>query len=179
MPIFEHAHAFQVACSAIKLLPVNTCVLLDALGTQLNCSVIVDGLMFDWRSCFDNHWGDFAHLAIQLFHNSVGAKINNTTTAADRNILLLVQNGAMANCRKEDVRFVRVICLLDVASLFTITNPGPTMLCVSFYVKLPQTTVAMATAGGAAYNLTTCHGPADLSAMTREQFRMLILEPCL
>ena len=179
MPIFERAHAFQIAHSAIKLLPVNMCVLLDALGTQLNCSAIVDSLMFDWRSRFNDHWGDFAHLAIQSFYNSAGAKINNTTTAVDPNILLPIQNGAVANCRKEDVRFVRVICLLDFASLFTIANPGPTMLCVSFYVELPQTMAVMATASGAAYNLTTWHGPVDLYAMTREQIRTLILEPCL
>ena len=179
MPIFKRAHTFQVACSTIELLPVETRVLLDALGTQLNCSAIVDGLMSDWRSCFDNNWGDFANLAIRSFHNSAGARINNTTTAANPNILLPVQNSAVANCRKVDVCFVRVPCLLDFASLFTIANPGPTMLRVSFYVELPQTTVVMATAGGTAYNLTTWHGPANLPAMTREQLRTLILEPCL
>jgi len=179
MPIFERAHAFQVARSAIELIPVDTHVLLDALGTQLNCSAIVDSLLFDWRSRFDDHWGDFAHLTIQSFHNSAGTKINNTTIAGNPNILLPVQNGAVVNCRKEDVRFVRVLCSLDFASLFTIVNPGLTMLRVSFYIELPQMTVAMATAGGAAYNLTTWHGDADLSTLTREQFRTLILEPCL
>jgi hypothetical protein len=135
--------------------------------------------MFDWRSRFDNNWGDFANLAIRSFHSSAGARINKTTTAADPNILLPVQNGAVANCHKEDVRFIRVLCLLDFASLFTIANPGPTMLHVSFYAKLPQTTVAMATVSGAAYNLTTWHGPANLPVMTREQLRALILKPCL
>jgi len=177
MPIFACAHAFQVARSAIELIPVNMRVLLDALGTQLNCSAIVDGPMFDWRSRFDDHWGDFAHLTIQSFHNSAGAKINNTSTAANPNILLLVQNGAAVNCRKEDVRFVRVLCSLDFASLFTIVNPGLTMLCLSFYVKLPQTTVAMATAGGAAqsHHLAWRSGPinTDLRAIPHTHPRAL------
>ena len=179
MPIFERAHAFQVARSAIELLPIDTSVLLDALGTQLNCSAIVDGLMFDWRSRFDDHWADFTHLSIQSFHNSAGAKINDTCTAANPSILLPVQNGNVANCRKEDVRFVRVVCSLDFSSLFTIPNPGPAVLRVSFYVELPQTTVAMTRAGGAAYNLTTWHGAGDLSTLSRADLRSLILDPCL
>ena len=178
-PIFERAHAFQVARSAIELIPVDTGVLLDALGTQLNCSAIVDSLIFDWRSCFDDHWGDFTHLTIQLFHNSARAMINNTSTTANPNILLPVQSGAVANCHKEDVHFVRVLCSLDFTPLFTIVNPGPTILRVSFHVELPQMTVAMAHANGATYNLTTWHGIEDLSTLTREQLRTLILEPCL
>ena len=97
MPIFERAHAFQVARSAIKLIPVDTRVLFNALGTQLNCSAIVNGLMFDWRSRFDDHWGDFTHLTIQSLHNSAGTKINNTTIAGNPNIPLPVQNGAVVN----------------------------------------------------------------------------------
>jgi hypothetical protein len=38
MPVFEHAHAFQVAKSALKALSVDTCLILKAMGAQLNCS---------------------------------------------------------------------------------------------------------------------------------------------
>jgi hypothetical protein len=37
----------------------------------------------------------------------------------------------------------------------------------------------MAHANGAAYNLTTWHGVEDLSTLTCQQLRTLILEPCL
>ena len=50
---------------------------------------------------------------------------------------------------------------------------------MSFYIELPQMTVAMAYANGTANNLTTWHGVEDLSTLTHKQLRTLILEPCL
>ena len=47
MPVYKRAHAFQVARTALGPLPVDMRLILDALGTQLNCSAIVDGLIFD------------------------------------------------------------------------------------------------------------------------------------
>jgi hypothetical protein len=104
MPVFEHAHAFQVVKSALKPLPVDTRLILDAMGTQLNCSTIVDGLMFDWRSLFDFAWYNFCNLAMVTFHNSTNAEIKNTTTASNPAILLPIQNGPKAMCRQKDVR---------------------------------------------------------------------------
>jgi hypothetical protein len=69
MHVFEHVHAFQVVKSALKPLPVNTRLILDAIGTQLNCSPIVNGLMYDWRSLFDAAWFDFCNLSIILYHH--------------------------------------------------------------------------------------------------------------
>ncbi len=104
MPVYECAHAFQVAPTALEPLPIDTCFILDAIGAQLNCSAIVDGLMFDWKNCSDEHWCDFANLVIQLFHKLAGAMINNTTTFTDPTILMPAQNAAVAACRKLDVR---------------------------------------------------------------------------
>jgi hypothetical protein len=53
------------------------------------------------------------------------------------------------------------------------------MLRVGFYIKLPQTTVAMTNGNNVAYNLTTWHGASDLSTMTSKEVRNLILESCL
>ena len=64
MPVFEHAHAFQVNKSALEPLPIDTRLILDVLGAQLNCSAIVDGLMLDWRGLFDSAWYDFNNLTI-------------------------------------------------------------------------------------------------------------------
>ena len=50
MPVYEGAHTFQVAKTALEPLPVNTRLILHAIGDQLNCSAIVDGLMFDWKN---------------------------------------------------------------------------------------------------------------------------------
>ena len=40
MPIHERAHAFQVIKSTLKSLPVDTRLILEAIGTQLNCNSI-------------------------------------------------------------------------------------------------------------------------------------------
>ena len=179
MPIYERAHAFQVIKNATENLPVDMRLILDAVGTQLNCSAIVDGLLYDWRAMFDDAWFDFANLSIVSFHDSAGAQINNTTVAGNPGLLLPVQDGPIAACRQQDVRFVRVSCTIDFAPLFTIANPGPTILRVGYYIELPQTTVNMLNGHGAAYNLTTWHGAADLSLLPRDQVRTLILDRCL
>jgi hypothetical protein len=106
MPIFEHAQNFQLVKNALKPLPINTCVILNAIGMQLNCSAIVDGLIYDWHTTFDKVWFDFRNLAIISFHDSTGAKINNTTVADNPAVLLPIQDGAVALCCRQDVRFV-------------------------------------------------------------------------
>ncbi len=67
IPSFECAHAFQVIKSALEPLSINTCLILDAIGMQLNCSTIVKGLMFDWKNAFDTRWFDFVNLTNLLF----------------------------------------------------------------------------------------------------------------
>ena len=52
-------------------------------------------------------------------------------------------------------------------------------LCISFYIKLPQTTIVLQNQRGADYNLTTWHGAANLATLTPDHVRMQILEPCL
>jgi hypothetical protein len=49
MPVYECIHAFQVARTTLEPLPVNTRLILDAIGAQSNCSAIIDSLMFDWN----------------------------------------------------------------------------------------------------------------------------------
>ena len=177
MPIHERAHAFQVIKSALESLPVDTRLILEAIGTQLNCNSQVDGSMFDFRSMFDEAWYDFANLAIQSFHNSAGAVINTTVSAVDPSILLPVANGPLPTCRQPDVRYVRVSCTIDFARLISV--PGPTVLRVGFYIELPQTTRVMVNGIGANYNLTSWLGADDLRSLTREEVRLQILEPCL
>jgi hypothetical protein len=45
----------------------------------------------------------------------------------------------------------------------------PMTLHICFYLKLPQTTVAMVNGNYVAYNLTIWHGTADLSTLTSEE----------
>ena len=179
MPVFERAHAFQVTKSALEALNVDTRLILEAMGAQLNCSTTVDGLIFDWRGLFDTAWHDFRHLSIISFHDSAGTAINNTTVAGNPALLLPVINGPIAACRQQDVRFVRVTCTIDFGGLVTLLDYGPTTLRVGFYLELPQTTAAMTNGAGGVYNLTTWHGTADLSTLTGDEVRQQILEPTL
>ena len=179
MPVFERAHAFQVNKSALEPLPIDTRLILDALGAQLNCSAIVDGLIFDWRGLFDSAWYDFQHLMIAGYHSSDGKEIKNCTIAGSSTILKPVQNGNKPDCRAPDLRFVRVTCSIDFTGLVTVANYGPTILRVGYYLELPQTTVPMTDGNGADYNLTTWHGVADLSTLIADEVRTRLLEPTL
>jgi hypothetical protein len=146
---------------------------------QLNCSTIVNRLIYDWRSTFDEAWFDVWNLAIISFHDSGGAQINNRTVAGNPAVLLPVQDSAVALCHRQDIRFVQVMCTINFHALMSITNPGPMMLRVGFYIVLPQTTVVMTNAGGVAYNLTTWHGAANFALLTCNQVCATMLEPSL
>jgi hypothetical protein len=52
-------------------------------------------------------------------------------------VLLPIVNGALANFRKKDVKFVRVQLMLDYASMVNVNPPGATVLRTEFYIKLP------------------------------------------
>jgi hypothetical protein len=110
----ERAHAYQVVKSTLEPLPVDMRLILDAMGAQLNCPAIGDGLITDFLSLFDERWYNFDNLMIQSFHDSSGAVINNTTTVANASILLPVQDGAIPNCRQPDIRFMRVLCTVNI-----------------------------------------------------------------
>jgi hypothetical protein len=179
MPIFERAHTFQVVKNTLEPLPIATQIILDMIGMQLNCSAIVDGLIYNWRITFDEARFDFRNLAIILFHDSAGAQINNTTIASNPAVLLPAQDGAVALCCKQDVRFIRVMCTINFQALITIPNPGPTTLCIEFYIELPQTTVMMVNSNKVAYNLTAWHGAANLAQLVHDQVCATILKPSL
>jgi len=53
------------------------------------------------------------------------------------------------------------------------------MLRVAFYIELPQSTRVMTNAAGGNYNLTSWLGADDLRALTKDDVRTTILEPCL
>ncbi len=149
------------------------------MGTQLNCSMTVDGLVHDWCGLFDSAWFNFNNLTIVLFHNLAGRGINNTSVAGNPTLLLPVVNGPVGNCRQQNICFVCVTCTINFTGLVAMDNYGPTMLRVGFYLKLPQTTFAMVNGNNQAYNLTTWHGAADLATLTSNKVCAQILEPTL
>ena len=67
----------------------------------------------------------------------------NTATAADASILLPVQNGVLADCRQQDVQFVRVQVSID----YSYSIPGVSPLRLDFYIELPQESCAMTNGG--------------------------------
>jgi hypothetical protein len=108
MPVHECGHAYQINKAALTNLPADFSLILDAFGVKLNASLTVEGIMSGWRSFFKDRWMDFGHLTILSFHQSDGNRIDDTTVAADPQVLLPVVNGALAICCKQDVKFVQV-----------------------------------------------------------------------
>jgi hypothetical protein len=106
MPVPKCVHAFQVNKSALKDLPTNLQLVIDAFGAQLNASSTVKGILSNWRWYFQEHWMNFSHLTILSFHNSRGDHIDDTTIAGNAQVLMPIQDGALPTCCKQDVRFV-------------------------------------------------------------------------
>jgi hypothetical protein len=175
MPVEERAHAYQVNKTALVSAPVDLQVQLDALSQQLNLAATVDGVRDDWLHFFHNSWCDFRRLAILSFHNEAGTQIQDTRTAANAAILLPVVNGNLANCRRPNVKFVRVQITLNFSSLVSFNPPGITTLQVEYYIKLPQTSRAMVNGAGAGYNLVTYHGADDLRTLQSAEVQATIL----
>ena len=184
MPVHERAYAFQMNKAAIMNLPVKTSTKLDALGVQLNASTSVDGSKASWVHHFHGGWTDFAtNLTILSYHNSAGAIINNATIAGAQGLILKpIQDGPVADCRPADIRFVRVRLALDYSSLLPAPAAGaahpPCFLRSEFYFELPQTTDQVLDGNNNPRQLTTWHGAADLTTLTSDDVRALILAPC-
>jgi hypothetical protein len=122
MKIRECAYAFQIAKTLLTNLPAELKLIIDAFGAQLNASSTTEGIISDFKRYFYNCWMSFNNLTILSFHDSAGNIIDNTTTPRDPQILLPVQDGNLANFLSQGVRFVRVQCVMDFASLMTATS---------------------------------------------------------
>jgi hypothetical protein len=99
MLVHERAHTFQINKTALLLQALKLRVMLDAPGAQLNLSASVEGMIEEWLWFFQDSWFDFSVLQILSFHNGAGGQVNNTTMAADPEILLPLQDGPIVDCR--------------------------------------------------------------------------------
>ena len=143
MSAAERAHGFHV--NKNNLLAANLALrqVLNALGQQTGQGTVVDGEIAGFLRHFNNHWHDFWNLTILSWHNSTGAILTTTTTAADSSILLPVIDGNLNTCWQQDVRFVQVQVSVDYSySIF-----GVSPLRLDFYIELPQVTSTMTNGG--------------------------------
>jgi hypothetical protein len=143
MSAAERAHGFHVTKNNLLAANLAPRQILNALGQQTGQGTVVDGEIAGFLRHFHDHWRDFRNLTILSWHDSTGAIMVNTTTAVDSSILLPVQNGVLAACRQQDVRFVRVQVSID----YSYRIPGVSPLRLDFYIELPQESRAM-TMGG-------------------------------
>ena len=171
MSAAERAHGFHVNKNNLLAANLTPRQVLTALGQQTNQGTVVDGEIAGYLRHFNDHWRNFQNLTISSWHNSVGNIINNTTMPADPAVLLPIQNGVLADCRQQDVRFVRAQVSVDFA--YALRGAAP--LRLDFYIELPQTSTAMTNGAGVAYTLITYSGPADLRTLDAAQAHATIL----
>jgi hypothetical protein len=170
----ERAHAFQTNKTALYIPGINRRPMLDTLGTQLNLSAIVDGILGDWNHHFCRNWCNFAHLTILSFHSNAGTQVNNTTDPNNSAVLLPVVDGPYVECCKQ-VRFVHMQLNLDFASLVPPGVQGLTILRVEFYIELPQSSCNMLNGNAQNYRLTSWLGNANLCTISATNFTCDVL----
>jgi hypothetical protein len=171
----EWAHAFQVNKTALAVPGIDRHSMLDTLGTQISLNATVDGTVGNWYCHFNRNWCNFAQLSILSFHNNAGAQVVDLVTAADPSVLLPVQDGAEANCRRANIKFVCVQINMDFAMLVTLRLPGNITLRTKYYIKLPQDSCDLTNGNNQAYRLTTYLGPGNLCAIAAADFERDIL----
>jgi hypothetical protein len=119
-------------------------------------------------------------LTILSFHNIKGNIVPDTMDAGEPTILLPVQDGVLADCRKKDVKFVRTQLMLDFSPLVNVTTQaGPTILQAEYYIELPQMSRQLLNGTGTAYNLLTFHGPGDLWTLSPAAIQAQLLDVML
>jgi hypothetical protein len=175
-PISERDHAFHVNKAALRTIPLPPDIHLEAFGAYMNSSAIVDGIKFNFLEYLKENWFNMNHLTIQSFHDSAGALIANTTTANDPAVLKPVADGPVDDCRRADVRFVRLQLVLDFRELCTAAAATEnTTLCASYYLELPQETRAVLNGANVARQLTTFMGVSDLRTLSVDDIERDIL----
>jgi hypothetical protein len=116
-------------------------------------------------------------LTILSFHNVKGDIVPDMMEAGNPTILLPVQDGLLANCRKKYVKFVRIQFALDYSPLVNVTTQaGPTILRAEYYIKLQQMSRQLFNWQHTAYNLLTFHGPGDLRTLSPAEIQAQILD---
>ncbi len=104
----------------------------------------------------------------------------DTITAQDLNNLLPVQDGNVANCCRQNIKFVWVQLSIDFILLINVSNQvKPTTLWMEYYLELPHTTRAMTNGKNVAYNLMTFHGAVDLCTLSPADVKAQILDATL
>ena len=87
----ERAHGFHVTKNNLLAANLAPRQVLTALGQHTGQVTVVDREISGFLRHFHDHWRDFWNLTILSWHNSTGAIMANTTTAADSSILLPVK----------------------------------------------------------------------------------------
>jgi hypothetical protein len=176
--IAECSHAFHVNVNSLKNTTIkSTRVRLTTLGQQCGQTATTDGEIQTFLQRLHDQWCDFtaaAGMQILSFHNSMGAVILNTTTAADPMILLPLQNGIINQCRAVDICFVRLQCIISFRDKITTAGSIYTFR-YEYYVELPQTTHNLTNGNNQPYQLTTWGGVDGLCTLTGAVVRQDIL----
>ena len=140
----------------------------------------MDGVLQDWTRHFQDHWSDFRHLKVLSFYDTKGDMMSDTTSKTDSARLLPLQDGNVADCRKQGFKFVCVQLRLDFLTLAIVSIPSQSfVLLEEYYIEFPQTTKAMNAGTGGSYNLTIWQGHENLKVLTRKIVKTNILEVTL
>jgi hypothetical protein len=176
MSDLEKAMAYQQNKMALASANLDQQAHILALAKRLNLMLTAESSLADWKRKLTKNWLNFQNLTIISWHDTKGNPINNTTVAGNPAVLLPVQNGAQNQCCSAGVKFVRIQLDLDFADLNTIQGVTNTVFWGEYYLQLPQTRVQLTNAAGNQYNLSTFHGPQDISTLLADEVRRQILD---
>ena len=172
------AETLLARLDSIKSHKVSAQDKLHAVGYHLGIGTQTASKYSQWTRGFDAHWPDPSNYTILGFFGTDGARLNSTTTAADPEVLLPIDETTprtAAQRRSGDVRWAHVQCRLPYASVDPESNPPDPTYDYSFYIDLPQSTKQTLNSQGNASAVTTYWGPDDLRTMSKADFKANIL----
>ena len=83
MSAAKRAHGFHVNKNNLLAMNLTLRQVLHALGQQTGQGTVVNGKIARFLRHFNDHWHNFRNLTILSCHNSAGAILTTTSTAAD------------------------------------------------------------------------------------------------
>jgi hypothetical protein len=148
------------------------------LADRLDLMLTAESSLTGWDHKLSQNWASFQYLKLLSWHDAKGAAIAGTTAVGDSSVLLAVQDGNLADCCVDGIKFIRVQLELDFANLTTATtNPSPNaILRGEYYIQPPQSSVNLVNGSHVNYKLTMWLGAADLCTLSPMEIKQEILD---
>ena len=173
MPASERLYALLCNKNAAAACFVPIAQLISFYATRSNVDTKARILVTQWSSRLQSKWADPASLRVISYHAADGSKIDDAMTGG---VLKPIDDGTENSRRPAGVTFAQVELSLDYTDLHW--ENESTTVRLAYFIGLPVSNVTFNNTAGTAVTRFTCDIQGDPFALSKEEFKDLVLTPC-